>query len=108
MVSMPHTKPEMVKGISLSKSAERTKDKRVVIPHRNAGKEKIRGIVPSGAKDLIYGEYLRELDPAEHPEIALALASDPDPRFNLFLDQLSTPRGERSISRPSRRNVISP
>jgi len=48
--------------------------------------------VPPGAGDLAYNEYLKAIDPSDHPEIALALASDPDQRFSLFLDKLSTPQ----------------
>jgi hypothetical protein len=70
----------------------------IIPPNMMLEKDGIRGAVPGrmiGRKDVVYGEYLRQLNPRVNKSVQLALASTPDVRFQEFVRRVMTPRYKR-------------
>ena len=58
----------------------------------------IRGLVPSryeGYKDRVFGEYLSKLNPRDSEEVQAALAASDDPRYQEFLERITSRRYRR-------------
>ena len=70
----------------------------ILSPGMMLEKDGVRGQVPGrmiGRKDVVYGEYLRRLNPRVNKTVQVALAATPDPRFQEFVNRILTPRYKR-------------